>query len=86
MEGAIQAVREARAASRVVLIVNELTPESQSGLQDQTVSVVLGTPVRQLAADLIALMIATSEKGLAETPGQRFFPSEVWTPESEFMR
>ncbi|WP_114347818.1 LacI family DNA-binding transcriptional regulator [Paracoccus lutimaris] len=86
MEGAIQAVREAQAASRVVLIVNELTPESQSGLQDQTISVVLGTPVRQLAADLIALMIATSEKGMAETPGQRFFPSEVWTPESEFMR
>ncbi|MBP8930006.1 MAG: LacI family DNA-binding transcriptional regulator [Paracoccus sp.] len=86
MEGAIQAVREARAAPRVVLIVNELTPESQSGLQDQTISVVLGTPIRQLATDLIALMIATSEKGMAEIPGQRFFPSEVWTPESEFMR
>ena len=86
MEGAIQAVREARAAPRVVLIVNELTPESQSGLQDQTISVVLGTPIRQLATDLIALMIATSEKGMAEIPGQRFFPSEVWTPESESMR
>ncbi len=90
MEGAIQAVREARSdlsvAPQVVLIVNELTPESQSGLQDQTVSVVLGTPIRQLAADLIGQMIATSEKGMAEMPGQRFFPSEVWTPESEFMR
>ncbi|KGJ06463.1 LacI family transcriptional regulator [Paracoccus halophilus] len=85
MEGAIQAVRESRAGSRLVLIVNELTPESQSGLQDQSVSVVLATPVRQLAADLIALMIATSEKGMAETPGQRFFPAEIWTPESEFM-
>ena len=47
---------------------------------------VLGTPIRQLATDLIALMIATSEKGMAEIPGQRFFPSEVWTPESEFVR
>ena len=85
MEGAIQAVRESRAVPGLVLIVNELTPDSQSGLQDDVVSVVLATPVRQLAADLIALMIATSEKGMAETPGQRFFPPEVWTPESEFM-
>lgn len=86
MEGAIQAVREAAVAPGLVLIVNELTPESQSGLQDQSVSVVLATPMRQLAADLIAQMIATSEKGMSETPGQRFFPPEVWTPESEFMR
>ena len=85
MEGAIQAVREAGAASRVTLVVNELTPESQSGLQDRTVSIVLGTPVRQLAGELIALMIATAERGLADTPGQRFFPSQVWTPESDFM-
>ena len=47
---------------------------------------VRGTPIRQLAPDLIALMIATSEKGMAGIPGQRFFPSEVWTPESESMR
>lgn len=86
MEGAIQAVREMGAASRVVLVVNELTPESQAGLQDRTLSIVLRTPIRALAADLIAQMIATSEKGMAETPGQRFFAAEVWTPESEFMR
>lgn len=85
MEGAIQAVREAGAAPPLVLIVNELTPESQAGLQDHTLSVVLGTPVRQIAADVMAQMIATSEKGMAETPGQRFFPAQVWTPESDFM-
>lgn len=85
MEGAIQAVRETRAGGRVVLIVNELTPESQAGLQDNTVSIVLATPVRQIAWNLIGLMIATSEKGMADTPGQRFFPCQVWTPESELM-
>ena len=26
-------------------------------------------------------MIHTVEKGMAETPGQRFLPFEVWTPE-----
>lgn len=86
MEGAIEAVREMRAGGRVVLIVNELTPESQMGLQEHVVSIVLGTPIRQLAEEVIAAMIAMAEKGMAETPGQRFFPGEVWTPESEFMR
>lgn len=85
MEGAIQAAREMRRPGDLVLIVNELTPESQLGLQDQTVSVVLATPVRQMAADLIAQMIETSDRGMTETPGQRFFPVHVWTPESEFL-
>lgn len=86
MEGAIEAVREVSPDARPVLIVNELTPESRAGLQDHSVSIVLGTPIRPLAADLIALTIATSEKGMSDTPGQRFFPSEIWTPESDFMR
>ncbi len=86
MEGAIQAVREMAAGSRVVLVVNELTPDSQAGLQDRVVSVVLGTPIRDLATQLIATVIATRDSGMARMPGQRFFPSEVWTPESETMR
>lgn len=86
MEGAIQAVREMGAGSRVVLVVNELTPDSQAGLQDRVVSVVLGTPIRDLATQLIATVIATRDSGMARMPGQRFFPSEVWTPESETMR
>lgn len=86
MEGAIEAVREMRRPGDMVLIVNELTPESRAGLQDRTLGLVLSTPVRQIAEDLIAMMIVTSDKGMAETPGQRFFPAQVWTPESEFMR
>ena len=86
MEGAISAVRELRRPGEFILIVNELTPDSQAGLQDRTVSIVIGTPMRQLASDLIGSMIATSERGMAEMPGQRFFPPELWTPESEFMR
>lgn len=86
MEGAIEAVREMRKPGDMVLIVNELTPESRAGLLDRTLSVVLSTPIRQIADDLIAMMIAALDNGMAETPGQRFFPAEVWTPESEFMR
>ncbi|MBC9245179.1 LacI family DNA-binding transcriptional regulator [Paracoccus sp. 11-3] len=85
MEGAIQAAREMRKPGDLVLIVNELTPESQSGLRDGTLSVVLATPVRQITADLIVQMIDASERGFADMPGQRFFPVQIWTPESEFM-
>ena len=85
MEGAIQAAREMRKPGELVLIVNELTPDSQAGLRDGTLSVVMATPVRQIAADLILQMIGASERGLADLPGQRFFPAQIWTPESEFM-
>lgn len=82
MEGAINAVRELREPGDVILLVNELTPDSRKGLQDGFVSIVIGTPVRELASDLIDLMINTQEKGMAETPGQRFFAPQLWTPES----
>jgi LacI family transcriptional regulator len=46
------------------------------------VAIVVGTPIHQIAADLIELMLTTAEKGMAETPGQRFFAPQLWTPES----
>ena len=82
MEGAIAALRESGRAGEVMLVVNELTDESREALQDGTVKIVIGTPLRQLCAELIPLMIHAVEKGMAETPGQRFLPFEVWTPES----
>ncbi|MFV0385791.1 LacI family DNA-binding transcriptional regulator [Paracoccus sp. (in: a-proteobacteria)] len=85
MEGAIEAAREMATGRDLVLIVNELTPESQAGLRDRSVSVVLATPIRQLALELIAQMVATADKGMAEMPGQRFFPPMILKPESDWM-
>ena len=82
MEGAIAALRESRRFDKVTLVVNELTEESREALQDGTVSIVVGTPLRQLCAELLPMMIHTVENGMAETPGQRFLPFEIWTPES----
>ena len=82
MEGAIAAVRESGRADEVMLVVNELTDDSREALQDGTVKIVIGTPLRQLCAELIPLMVHTVDKGMAETPGQRFLPFEIWTPES----
>jgi LacI family transcriptional regulator, galactose operon repressor len=82
MEGAIAALREARAAGEVSLMVNELTEETRRALHDRTVSTVMGTPLSTLCEELVAMMIYTVENGMAETPGQRFLPFEIWTPES----
>jgi LacI family transcriptional regulator len=82
MEGAISALRESGRAQQVTLVVNELTEESREALLDGTVSIVLRTPLQQLCTELIPLMIHSVENGMAETPGQRFLPFEIWTPES----
>ena len=82
MEGAIAAVRESRPPGEITLVVNELTDETRQALQDGTVSIVIGTPLRQICAELLPMMIHTVENGMAPTPGQRFLPFEIWTPES----
>lgn len=86
MEGAIEAVRELSPVSRPVLIVNELTPESQAGLQERIVSIVVGTPIKAVVDEVIAMAIAIANNGLSQIPGQRFFPCEIWTPESDLLR
>ncbi len=82
MEGAISALRESGRARNVMLVVNELTNETREALQDGTVEIVMATPLRQLCVELIPLMISSVERGMAATPGQRFLPFELWTPES----
>ena len=81
MEGAIAALRESGQAHEVMLVVNELTDELREALQDGTVKIVVGTPLRSLCADLVPLMVHAVRNGPAETPGQRFLPFEIWTPE-----
>ncbi|MBC7157345.1 MAG: LacI family DNA-binding transcriptional regulator [Rhodobacteraceae bacterium] len=82
MEGAISALRETRPRREVALVVNELTDETRQALQDRIVSIVIATPLRAICDELVTLMIHTVENGMAETPGQRFLPFDVWTPES----
>ncbi len=82
MEGAIEALGEARPPGKCCLIVNELTPASHLGLQKGVVSFVFATPIRQVVADLLALAATTFDKGMADTPGQRFFTPYLHTPET----
>lgn len=82
MEGAIAALREARAPGEVTLVVNELTPESRSALQDRYVVMVIATPLTLLCRDLVALMIEAVQSGGSGVLGQHFLPPELYISES----
>ena len=82
MEGAIEAMRETNKSEKIGCLVNELTPQSRQALLERRISGVFQTPLRELCADLIATMVHTIEQGMAETPGQRFLPAQLWLPES----
>lgn len=88
MEGAIKALREEIEEGRFpdaggpAVVVNELTPDSTTALQDQVVTAVIATPLRELAAALVELMINTVRSGPAEAPGQLFLPLGLHVPES----
>jgi LacI family transcriptional regulator len=82
MEGAIAALREARAAGEVVLVVNELTPESSAALSDGYVTMVDATPLPLLCRTLVALMIQAAQTGPSERTGQIFLQPDLYLPES----
>lgn len=82
MEGAIAALREARAPGDVALVVNELTPESRSALTDRYVTMVIATPLQQLCRDLVGLMTDAVLSGVSDVGGQHFLRPELILPES----
>jgi LacI family transcriptional regulator len=82
MEGAIAAVREARQPEEVALVVNELTPESRSALISRHVTMVIGTPLPRLCADLVQLAAAGVRDGLSTMQAQHFLQPDLYLPES----
>jgi LacI family transcriptional regulator len=82
MEGAIAAVREARAPGEVALVVNELTPESRAALIGRHVTMVIGTPLQRLCDDLVRLATEAVSDGMAPVQGQHFLPPDLYLPES----
>lgn len=82
MEGAIAALRESREPGEVALVVNELTPESRSALQDRYVVMVISTPLARLCQDLVALMTEAVRSGGSDILGQHFLPPVIFTGET----
>jgi LacI family transcriptional regulator len=81
-EGVIAALREARMGGRLTAICNECTPESTEALADETITMVIDTPLDRLCRDLVALMIRTIEVGAAHVPGQSFVPFNMLVAEN----
>ena len=82
MEGAISALREEAPAESPVVVVNELTLDSKTALQDHLIAAVIATPLPELCASLVELMVHAVTNGPSETPGQLFLPFNLHVPES----
>jgi LacI family transcriptional regulator len=82
MEGAISAIREEKLENRLLVVVNELTPESRAALADEVVLMAVATPVPALARETINLMLGAIDRGVASIPGQTFLPFDIFTPEN----
>jgi len=82
MEGAISALAEEKLAGKLLVVVNELTPESRAALAEELVTMAIATPVAQLARELVTLMVGAIDRGVAGVPGQTFLPFDIFTPEN----
>ncbi|MDE1996142.1 MAG: LacI family DNA-binding transcriptional regulator [Rhizobiaceae bacterium] len=82
MEGAISAIREEGLAGKLAVVVNELTTESRAALADNVVTMVIGTPIRTLCNELLALMTASIAPDQDLAPGQTFLPFDIFTSEN----
>jgi len=81
MEGAIAALREMRAPHEVALVVNELTDESRAALADGYVVMVISTPLSELCADFVDLMVSAVQSGDYGIVGQHFLQPRIYLPD-----
>ena len=82
MEGAIAALRVARAPDRVTLIVNELTADSRRALAEGYVTMAIATPLEQLCVDLVDRMVGAVLSPDAKRPALRNPDPMLYLPES----
>jgi len=81
MEGAIAALREVHETPQVALVVNELTAESRSALIDGFVIMAISTPLAQLCATLVDLMVESRSVGVEGASSQYFLEPKIILPE-----
>jgi LacI family transcriptional regulator len=72
MEGVIRALREAQVKRSLCVITQEMTPDSRQALIDGVVTLVVATPLRQLASDTLAQMLGAVQR---RTPGTSVPPT-----------
>jgi LacI family transcriptional regulator len=83
MEGAIAALRDAKAAGRVALVVPELIRDSRDGLKSGLVTLVCGTPLAMLTRELVQVLTQAARGGGVVAGGAaQFLPPDLFIAES----
>ncbi len=82
MEGAIAALREARPARDLAMVVSALTGASRAGLTEGLVTMVTDTPLEKLCRDLITVMAHAATNGPPPGGIQHFLPPDIHVAES----
>ncbi|WP_138466056.1 LacI family DNA-binding transcriptional regulator [Poseidonocella sp. HB161398] len=81
-EGLIQALRDERPKTRIEVVANEFTEATRRAMADGVVSMVIHSPVEQLAQSFFRMAEEALRTGPAETVGQKFLPMQLYLPES----
>jgi LacI family transcriptional regulator len=82
IEGVIEALREHPGQRHVVVVCNELVPETRAALIDGVVDLVITTPLTALAERTVAAMAAALDGQSGEPGGQILLPFELHLPEN----
>ena len=81
-EGMIGALRDERAAGRIVAVCNELTAVNRAALIDGTIDMALRTSIESMAARAVELMAAATGALDIDVPTQVLFPAEIFISEN----
>ncbi len=76
-EGMIRALRDSGAASRVVVVCNELIAETRLALIDGTVDMVIGTPIHSLSKKVVDMMGMATNAIEGNYEKQNLYPPEL---------
>ena len=82
MEGAISALAKKKMAGKLLVVVNELTPESRAALAEDLVTMAVATPVVHARPRTGRPDDRRHRARDAGVPGQTFLPFDIFTPEN----
>ncbi len=81
-EGALEALRRKDLAGRIALVCNELTPSSRQAVTERSATMIIATPVEQLAQRLVAEAVYTVNDRGDELSKPGPMPFELYVSEN----
>ena len=82
IEGVIEALRETTRDPRVILVCNELVPETRTALIDGIADLVIANPLRELARATVDAMVAALRGRERPPNGSLLLPFTLFVPEN----